>query len=325
MIRTSLSRLGAAILALALAAGPALAQKYPDRPVTLIVPWAAGGGTDTVARIFAALYEKEIGQPVNVVNRTGGSGVVGHSAIQTATPDGYTIGFGTSEITYFKTVGLADITPDSFDLISRVSTLPAGLTVKADGPYKTAADVIAAMKAQPKGTLSSSGSGQGGPWHMAIAGLAKAAGLPADTVKWVPSAGGAPALNDLAAGGLSMVTASPVEAKSLSEAGKVKILAVMDSQRVASFPNVPTIKEATGLDWQLVNWFCLLAPKGLPADVRAKIVEVAQKVHKSDEFQSRLKERGITPLWDGSDGFKTFAASYAKTAAELLKDLGIAK
>lgn len=319
-------RSAAVALSLAgLAAAPASAQKFPDRPITLIVPWAAGGGTDTVARIFAALFEKEIGQPVNVVNRTGGGGVVGHSAIQTATPDGYTIGFGTSEIAYFKTLGLADITPDSFDLISRVSTLPAGLTVKADGPYKTAADVLAAMKAQPKGTLSSSGSGQGGPWHMAIAGLAKAAGLPADTVKWVPSQGGAPALNDLAAGGLSMVTASPVEAKALSDAGKVKILAVMDSQRLSSNPDVPTIKEATGLDWQLVNWFSLIAPKGMPADARKKIVDTAEKVHKSAEFQSRLKERGINPLWDGSDGFKAFAASFSKTAGDLLKDLGLAK
>ena len=105
---------------------------------------------------------------------------------------------------------------------------------------------------------------------MAIAGLAKAAGLPVDTVKWVPSTGGAPALNDLAAGGLSMVTASPVEAKALSEAGKVKVLAVMDGQRLSTFPDVPTIKEATGLDWQLVNWFSLIAPKGLPDAARAR-------------------------------------------------------
>ena len=103
-----------AILALAVAAvmglrpAQALAQPFPNRPVTLIVPWAAGGGTDIIARIFASLLERELGQPVNVVNRTGGSGVVGHSAIQTATPDGYTIGLGTSEITYFKTLGLAE-------------------------------------------------------------------------------------------------------------------------------------------------------------------------------------------------------------------------
>lgn len=172
----------AASIALASMTGAASAA-WPDRPVTLILAWAAGGGTDTVARTFAAGLERELGQPVNVVNRTGGGGVTGHMAIATATPDGYTFGVASSEIAYFKTLGLADLTPDSFDLISRIATLPAGITVKADGPYKTAADLLAAMKSGAKGSLTTSGSGAGGPWHMAIAGLARAAGLPADQVK----------------------------------------------------------------------------------------------------------------------------------------------
>ncbi len=115
----------AAALAIALG-GPAAAQKYPERPITLIVPWAAGGGADLVSRILAAGLEKEFGQPVNVVNRTGGSGVTGHTAIMTAAPDGYTFGVATSEIATFKTIGLADITPDSFDIVSRIVTIPVG-------------------------------------------------------------------------------------------------------------------------------------------------------------------------------------------------------
>lgn len=303
---------------------PALAA-YPDRPITMIVPWAAGGGTDTVARILAAGLEKEIGQPVNVVNRTGGGGITGHTAIANATPDGYTIGIATSEIASFKVLGLGDVTPESFDLVSRITTIPAGLTVQAGGPYKTAKDLVEAIKASPKGSLTSSGTGPGGAWHLAIAGLCKSAGLSADHVKYVPSQGGAPALNDLAAGGLSMTTTSPIEARALADAGKVVVLATMGGERLSSFPDVPTLKEATGLDWQFVNWFSLVLPKGVPGDVRTKLIAAAQKAHASPEVRKPLQDRGITPVWESPEEFKAFAARFGATAAELLKDLGLAK
>lgn len=322
--RTFLSGAGGIALSL-LMGGAALAQSYPNRPVQMIVPWAAGGGTDTVARILAAGLEKELGQPVNVVNRTGGNGLTGHSAIATATPDGYTIGIATSEIASYKTLGLGDITPDSFDLISRITTIPAGITVKADGPYKSAADVIAALKSSAKNELSASGTGTGGAWHLAVAGLNKAVGLPADHVKYVPSQGGAPALNELAAGGLSFVAVSPIEAKALADGGRVKVLAVMDTKRLSSFPDAPTLKEATGLDWTFVNWFSLVLPKGVPADIRAKLVEAAAKAHARPEVQEALKGRGITPVWETPEEFKAFATNFSKTAAELLTDLGLAK
>jgi tripartite-type tricarboxylate transporter receptor subunit TctC len=304
---------------------PASAQKYPDRPVTLIVPWAAGGGADTVARLIANGLEKELGQPVNVVNRTGGGGVTGHTGMMSAAADGYTIGLATSEIATYKTIGLADITPDSFDIVSRVTTIPSGITVKADGPFKTAADVIAGMKAAPKGKLLASGTGPGGAWHLALAGLSKSAGVSADHVKYVPSQGGAPALQELAADAMSFLTVSPIEAKALADAGKVKIVAVMDAQRMASMPNVPTLKEAAGLDWQFVNWFALVLPKGVPADVRATLVAAAQKAHARADVQGPMKERGITPVWESSADAKAFAAKFATTAGELLKDLGLAK
>jgi tripartite-type tricarboxylate transporter receptor subunit TctC len=323
--RTLIRSTVAATLFAALAPLPALAQKYPERPITMLVPWAAGGGADAVARIFAAHFERLVGQPVNVVNRTGGGGVAGHSAIQTAAPDGYTFGLATSEIATYKSMGLADITPESFDLISRVTTLPSGLTVKADGPYKTANDLIAALKAAPKGTFTSSGTGPGGAWHLAVAGLSKAIDLPADHVKYIPSQGGAPALQDLAAGGLDMTATSPLEAKALADGGKVKVVAVMDAKRNASFPDVPTLKEAAGLDWQFVNWFALVLPKGVPADIRAAFIDAAQKTHASPEVQKALSERGFTPLWESSGDSKKFAASFSTMAAGLLKDLGLTK
>lgn len=305
--------------------GPAHAQKYPERPVTLIVPWAAGGGADIVSRILAAGLEKELGQPVNVINRTGGGGVTGHTAIMTAAPDGYTIGVATSEIATFKTAGLADITPDSFDIVSRIVTFPSGITVKSDGPYKTAADVVAAIKSAPKRELSASGTGPGGAWHLAAAGLSKASGVPADQIKYIPSQGGAPALLELAAGQLSFLTVSPIEARALSAAGKVKVVAVMDDRRMSSMPDVPTLKEATGLDWQFVNWFALALPKGVPANVRATIAEMAKKAHARTDVQEPMKERGITPVWETSDEARAFAARFSVTATQLLKELGLAK
>jgi tripartite-type tricarboxylate transporter receptor subunit TctC len=187
------------------------------------------------------------------------------------------------------------------------------------------ADLLADIKAKPKGTFTSSGSGIGGPWHMAIAGLTKAAGLPTDQVRFVPSRGGAPALQDVVSGGITMFTGSPAEAKALSDAGEVRVIAVLDEKRVSSYPDVPTLKEATGLDFTLINWFSLVLPKGVPADVRAKIVAAAAKAHAMPETRAQLAQRGFTPLWDGPDNFRTFAAGFSQTAGALLKDLGLAK
>jgi tripartite-type tricarboxylate transporter receptor subunit TctC len=318
-------RLIAAALALApLMAAPAVAQTWPTRPITLVVPWAAGGGADFASRLMAGALERELGMPVTVVNRTGGNGVVGHSAIATAPPDGYTIGMATSEIAYLKTMGLADITPDSYDIISTVLMFPAGISVKADAPFKTAADFIKALRDNPKNTYSASGAGAGGSWHMAIAGLTKAAGMGADRVRWVPSAGGAPALQEVVAGGITMFSGSPAEAKSLAEAGRVRILMLMADARSPAFPDVPTLKE-NGVNWSFNNWFALVAPKNLPPAIRTRLTEAAAKAHATAEVQGPLKERGFIPQWSGPEQGRAFATGFATTARNILVDLGLAK
>src|SRR6185369_4818755 len=115
--------------------GAAQAQ-YPQRPIQLIVPWGAGGGTDATARIIATLMEKELKQPINVVNRTGGSGVVGHDAIAKSTPDGYTLGLITVEIAMMHHVGLTSLTPADYTAIGLVNADPSGIVVRSDAPYK---------------------------------------------------------------------------------------------------------------------------------------------------------------------------------------------
>lgn len=315
----------ATVAALAAAAGlPALAA-YPERPIQIIVPWDAGGGTDISARIFAAGLEKELGVPVNVVNRSGGSGVVGHAAIANAEPDGYTLGVGSPELAFLKTVGLADITPASFTLISRITVIPAGVTVKADAPWKTLGELLDAVRREPPGTFTASGSGQGGSWHMAIAGLLASQGLETDRIKWIPSRGGAPALKDLTAGGITMFTGSPIEGKALIEAGQVRALAVMGPTRSPVFPDVPTVKEAVGSDWTYENWFAFIGPKGLPPEIVKRLAEAGAKAHASAEVQDAMKARGVQPLWDGPEAFATLAAEFEVKAAGILRRLGLAK
>ena len=158
-----------------LLAAPAAARAqaaWPVRPVSVVVPWAAGGGADTVIRIFAQGFEQELGQPVNVVNRTGGGGVTGHTAIANAAPDGYTVGTGTSEFVNFKTLGQSDFGPDNLDLLSRVAVLPAGVTVQAQAPWRDFAAFAAALREGRRGQYTGSGVGAGGSWHLAAAGIA---------------------------------------------------------------------------------------------------------------------------------------------------------
>ncbi|KRE00374.1 hypothetical protein ASE63_09945 [Bosea sp. Root381] len=312
--------LGAAAMLLAIS--PSWA--FPDRPVQLIVPWAAGGGMDAVMRIFAAGYEAELKQPVNIVNRTGGGGITGHTAIATATADGYTLGGISPEISFFKTLGMGDLTVDSIDAFSRVSLIPAGVTVKADSPYKTAADYIKAVKDNPKGTLMASGTGVGGSWHIASGGLLKAAGLTPDAVKWVPSNGGAPALNDLVAGGLQVFTGSPIEARAMLEAGRVRTILLMTEERHPNFPDVPSAKEA-GLDWTYQNWFALAGPKGIPADRRKILFEAAERTMQRPEVRKAMADRGITPVWDKPEEFAAYVKTFTERGNSVLKELGLAK
>jgi tripartite-type tricarboxylate transporter receptor subunit TctC len=303
--------------------GPS-ALAFPDRPVQIIVPWAAGGGVDTVTRIFADGFEKELGVPVNVVNRTGGGGVTGHTFMATAAPDGYTLGVASPEIAFYKAMGVADITTESFDLYSRLSLIPAGVTIKADAPQKDLKEFLAAVKAAPKGTYTASGSGTGGSWHVAIGGLLKAAGMETDRMRWVPSQGGAPALQDLAAGGITAFTGSPIEAKAMLESGKVRTIALMTAERPPTFPDIPTTKE-NGIDWTFQNWFALVGPKGIPQDRRQKLFEAAGRAMARPEVQNAMKARGITPMWDKPGEFEPFVKDFVARGTEVLKELGLTK
>src|SRR5688572_7881956 len=257
----------AAAAGLGLGLKPAFAQaNYPARPIQMICPWGAGGGTDATARIVASLMEKEFGQPVNVINRTGGSGVVGHSAIATATPDGYTLGIITVEIAMMHWAGLTELTPKNYTPLALMNEDPPGIQVSSTSPYKTVKELADAIKAAPAGKFKASGTGQGGIWHLALIGWLTAMGLKPDHVAWVPSTGAATAMQDLAAGGLDVVTCSVPEARAIIEAGKARSLAIMASARNPQFKDVPTLKEGMGVDYTVGAWRGIAGPKGMPKD-----------------------------------------------------------
>ena len=297
---------------------------YPERPITLIVPWGAGGGTDATARIIGTLLEKEFGQPVNVVNRTGGSGVVGHAAIASAPPDGYTIGLITVEISMMHWQGLTELSGASYTPIGLVNADPAGLQVRADAPYKNVNDLVAAIKANP-GKFKASGTGQGGIWHLAIAGMLQDMKVDPAAAPWVPSNGAAPGLQDLVAGGVEIAPCSLPEARSLIDAGKVKSLAVMADKRAALYPNVPTLKEATGSNWTMAAWRGIAAPKGVPADVRDKLVAAIKKIVASKDYNDFMTQRGFGVIYEGPDDFAKFMAKADADLGATMKAVGIVK
>jgi putative tricarboxylic transport membrane protein len=302
---------------------PALAE-YPDRPITFIVPWGAGGGTDAVGRILASLLEKDLGQPVNVVNRTGGSGVVGHSAIATAKPDGYTIGMPTVEITMMHWAGLTELSYKDYTVLAQVNLDSGGLMVKADSHFETAADLLAAIKDSSEGTYNGSGTGQGGIWHLGYAGWMLSEGVDPAVAPWVPSQGAAPALKDMVAGGITFVTSSLAEGRALIEAGEVRALATMGEDRLGIMPDVPTLKEATGSDWTVGAWRMVAGPAGLSDDVVDVLVPALERAYNSDEYREFMEGRGFGMIWRPAEE----AAAYMQAADEnfgvVMKEVGIA-
>jgi len=314
----------AAALALGASALPAAAADYPTRPVTLIVPWGAGGGTDATARIIGSLMEKELGQPVNVVNRTCGSGVVGHAAIASAAPDGYTIGLATVEIGMMHWQGLTELSGASYTPIGLVNADPAGINVRADAPYKNVKDLLAAIKANP-GKYKASGTGQGGIWHLAMAGLLRDQKIDPAAVPWVPSNGAAPGLQDMVAGGIEIAPVSLPEARSLIDAGKVKSLAIMDTKPSALYPKVPTLKSEIGSDWTMAAWRGIVAPKGIPNDIRDKLAAVVKKIATGKEYTDFMASRGFGVIYAPPEDFGKFMAKSDADLGATMKAVGLVK
>lgn len=296
---------------------------WPERPITLVVPWAAGGGTDAVARIVAAGLEKELGKPVNVVNRTGGGGVVGHTEMVNAKPDGYTIGLATAEVTTFYWSNTAPFTYEKLTPIALVNFDSAAFNVAANSSWANLRAALDDIKKQPAGKFKLSGMAAGAAYHLAFAGLLQLEGIDPKAVVVVPSQGAAPGFQELASGGVQIVPSSLPEGKPMFDAGRVKSLAVMSKEKIGAFPAVPTVKEAIGKDYEGGTWRGLAAPAGVPADVVARLVEAADKVANSEEYKKFLAERGFGHAFAKGPAFGEFLATQHKQNGEIMGALGL--
>ncbi|MGP9677703.1 tripartite tricarboxylate transporter substrate binding protein [Halomonas sp. AOP27-A1-41] len=314
------SSVAAAVL---VASGAALAD-YPERPITLIVPWAAGGGTDATARTIARALEEELDQNVNVVNRTGGSGVVGHTAMVNAKPDGYTLGLATGEVNMMHWQGLTNLTYEDFTPIAQINYDFPGIQVAADSPYASLEELLDAIRTEPKGTFTASGTGQGGVWHLAFAGFLMDQNIPADQVTWIPSEGAAPAMVELVSGGIDIVPSSVPEARSMMEAGRVKSFAVMSPERIPSFPDTPTTNELIDSSYQVGEWRGIAGPKGMDPEIVATLEAALEAAYNSDTYQEFMDQQGFGTEWRNAEEFGQLMQEMDSVFGEIVEQVGLA-
>lgn len=311
-----------ALLAILLTCGSSLLpgcardQAYPSRPIVLLCPWSAGGGTDRVSRQVAVLLEKELGAPVNVINATGGSGVTGHTRGALARPDGYTLTMITVELNMLHWRGLTSISYRDFEPLMQFNRDDAALFVRADAPWKDLAALERAIREQPR-TLRASGTAQGGIWHISLAGWLDSIGLKADDATWISINGAAPSLQELLSGGIQMVCCSLPEAQTLLEAGEVRCLGVMADQRADIFPEVPTFREQ-GYDWSLGGWRGLAWPKGVPRDRFDRMVAALERVVAGDEYRRFMQSNGFKTEIRPPAQFEASLAAYDEQFEDIL-------
>jgi len=290
-------RLRRGLLALALCAGLPLGAQaqaaYPGRPVTFVVPFAPGGGTDIAARLLALHLGKKLGQSIVVENRAGAGGLVGVEAVAKARPDGYTLliaNVGTQSINpwLYKLSYDAD---KAFAPISLFAELPFALVVNPAVPARTPKELVALAVAAP-GKYTYASSGSGGSPHLTAEIFQQATGV---KFTHVPYKGGGPAMADLMAGHVDMLFASILETSGYVKGGKLRALAVTSAERSPAMPDVPTLAEQGVPNAESGSWVALLAPAGTPAAIVEQLSAGIQEVVARPEVRQALVAQGATP------------------------------
>lgn len=298
------------------------AYAWPDRPVTLVVPFPPGGGTDTGARIVAQRLSVKWNQSVIIDNKGGASGQVGADFVAKAKPDGYTIlmgNLGTQAINpaLFKKM---PYDPDkAFAPISLVAELPLAMMVNPSVAAKTDKEFIALAKSQP-GKLNYSSSGPGGGPHLAAEMFKDATGT---FIVHVPYRGGGPAIADLLAGNVQLSFMTVLEASGHIKAGKLRALAVTSEQRVSALPEVPTLAEGTLPGFNSISWIGLVAPAGTPSTIVEKISADVREVIDIPEVKNRLIDLGGIPKATTPADFGRLIDNDRKRYAAIIKARGI--
>jgi len=305
-----------------LAAGPAAAQAaYPTKPITIIVPFAAGGTTDILARVVAQALNKELGQSVIVDNRAGAGGNIGGQVAAKAAPDGYTLFMGTVgthaiNASLYKKMPFDPI--KDFAPLTRVAMVPNLLVANPAQPFKTVKELIAYAKANP-GKLNFGSSGNGSSIHLSgelFKSMAKV-----DMVH-VPYKGSAPAVTDLLGNQIAIMFDNMPSAIQHVRSGRLRAIAVTTAKRSPELPNVPTIAEAGVPGYEATSWFGMFAPANTPPDIVTKLNTALVKVLANAEVKKKIADQGAEPYSEKPEHFADFINKESVKWGKVVKESG---
>jgi len=313
----------AGVLAVALLVpSPVPAAGFPERDITLVVPWAAGGGTDTLARTLVKNGKKYFGVNINVVNRVGGTGVVGMDSVAKAKPDGYNVAVVTFNLSTYRLLAQSELSYRDFDLIALLNRSPAGLSVKADSQFKNMNEVVEYAKANP-GVITMGHSGPAGAWHLAGAAIAQKYGL---KFTFVPFDGSAPTRTALVGGHITMCSSGMDEMLQFYQTKQARFLAAVTPTRNPFFPDVPTLAE-TGypLEGYIYDWRGLATTKGTPPEVLKVLRDGFQKAAEDPEYIALMDKLTLPRTYLDSEKFQEFLIGMEKSLEPTLDQLGLLK
>lgn len=319
--RRTLAATAALALAPSLAPGLARAQAYPSKPVRLIVPYSAGGGADTTARLIAPKLQEALGQTIVVENKPGAGGMIGDEIVAKATPDGHTLLIGA----FAHAVNPALIarmpfrTPEDFAPVSLLVTVPELLVITPSHPAKTVAELVALAKAEP-GKLSYASSGNGSAQHLAAELFKMRTGT---DIQHVPYKGGALAVADVAAGHVPFYFGNMSAALPQARGGRVRALAVTSAARSPAAPDVPTLAEAGVPNCEISEWNALIAPAGTPPAVIARLQAEIAKIMRAEEMKAKFADLGADAIGSTPDELATFLRAEMVKWAEVVKAANI--
>ena len=317
-----LSRIAAITILLAIGASHALAQSYPSRPVKIVVPYAAGGGTDALTRFVARGLEQRLGQPVIVENRGGSGTTLGGTQVARAEPDGYTLLMGTSSTfamapSFYKQLAYNPV--KDFSPIMLVATVPFVLTVHPSLGVNTAQELIALAKSKP-GQLSFASGGAGAPHHIYAELLKSMTGI---DIKHVPYRGGGPALNDVVAGHVPIYFADVGPAAPLIAAGKLKALGVTTAKRVDTMPDVPTLSEAGVTGYEANSWQMFVGPPNMPEPIVTRVNAAMVDFMRTPEAQKHFVSLGMQPKTTTPAEAGEYIRAEVERWTAILKGIGV--